>query len=184
MCGKKVDIKKFVANIADLFRRKGEAQGNMHIITKMIDINRTTEEINRFYEMFSPISDSCTLEEVNGWSSTEGEDLTLGSKRNTHNGIPVTKHDVCPFPFYSMNVNANGDVGICCYDWAHQTIIGNIKQESMYEIWNGKRMYDFRMMHLSHRRRECAACKDCHSVLFHPDNLDGFEEQIIQALGK
>ena len=180
LCGTAVSVKKLAENVKDLFLcRKGNLP---FMIAKMIDVNRTEEEKRLFYETFQEICDVCSIEEVGGWSTTGDRDFTLGIKNDSRNGIQHRERFVCPVPFYSLSVNFNGKVGVCCYDWAHQTIVGDAVKESLQDIWNGDRMYEFRMHHLNHKRELIPACRECHSISTQPDNIDGYEQQMIQAL--
>ena len=182
LCKTKVSVEELRNNIKDLFSRR--KNGKPFIITKMIDVNRTEEEKKRFYELFQPICDVCSIEEVGGWSTTGDRDFSLGIKNDSCNGIQRQERFVCPMPFYSMSINFNGLVGVCCYDWAQQTIVGDVTKESLSDIWNGKGMYEFRMHHLNHRRDKIPACVNCHSISIQPDNLDGYEDQMIRALNQ
>lgn len=67
----------------------------------------------------------------------------------------------CPVPFASTNILHNGDVLMCVHDWARREIVGNVRQASIAEIWNGERMRELRR--IVHRRRyeESPACRDC-----------------------
>ena len=45
---------------------------------------------------------------------------------------------VCKRPFTSCEITAMGDVIVCCYDWL-PVIIGNIRENTLEEIWNGEK---------------------------------------------
>lgn len=180
LCRTNVSVDQLVNNVADLFSRR--ENGTPFMIAKMIDVNRTEEEKRLFYEKFQTICDVCSLEEVGGWSTTGDRDFALGIKNNSCNGIQRKERFVCPMPFYSLSINFDGKVGICCYDWAHQTIVGDVTRESLLDIWNGEKMYEFRMYHLNHERNRIPACAKCRSISIQPDNIDGYEERMIAAL--
>ncbi len=65
-----------------------------------------------------------------------------------------------------MHILYNGDVICCCQDWKRELILGNVKEQSLYEIWNGEKYKLFRE-HLSGVRPspEGFICKRC-SVAF------------------
>lgn len=67
----------------------------------------------------------------------------------------------CPIPFASTNILHNGDVLMCVHDWARREIVGNVREASIAEVWNGARMRELRAA--IHRRRyeESPACRDC-----------------------
>lgn len=67
----------------------------------------------------------------------------------------------CHVPFYEMNVLFNGDVLICSEDWYRTTVIGNVKTQSLKEIWNSKKANENRRLLLKKKFEELAPCKDC-----------------------
>ena len=67
----------------------------------------------------------------------------------------------CPLPFYQTGILFNGDVILCCQDWNHNPVIGNIESESLRSIWNGPTLTTIRRSILAHRYDEVAPCRDC-----------------------
>lgn len=45
-------------------------------------------------------------------------------------------------PLKELNINANGDIPLCCMDWKNRFLFGNILQSSLYEIINKKEFID------------------------------------------
>jgi len=41
----------------------------------------------------------------------------------------------CKFPYEYLSVKSNGDVVMCCRDWFHVYVIGNLHDKSVKEIW-------------------------------------------------
>ncbi len=50
----------------------------------------------------------------------------------------------CTRPFEWFAVLDNGDVSPCCPPWINGYRIGNLYEESVDEVWNGKKAQDFR----------------------------------------
>jgi len=71
------------------------------------------------------------------------------------------KLDFCPHPFYQFNILSNGDVIICCHDWKHNKIVGNVNKSSINEIWNSAVFKKYRKILLSGRGHDIFPCKDC-----------------------
>jgi MoaA/NifB/PqqE/SkfB family radical SAM enzyme len=48
-------------------------------------------------------------------------------------------HDclICLRPFYSLELNLNGNVSVCCPAWS-KGMVGNTRKKSLQEIWNDK----------------------------------------------
>jgi radical SAM protein with 4Fe4S-binding SPASM domain len=98
-------------------------------------------------------------------------------------GVGLSKgHKVCPSPFYSLSIHSNGEVGVCCSDWSHKTIVGSIETERIGDIWKGEQLQKFREDQLNKSWRGMAACAGCEMVHHYPkyEDLDNFIDQIKQ----
>ena len=177
-CGISLDYDLFVRNIENLYR----AKGRIRIIVKMIDFGMSAEQRQKFYDLYSHCSDICAIDDPHGWSSTGEKDYTLGKKNTSFRGHQLDEKKVCPQSFYTLIINSDGSAGACCYDWAHQTNFGDLHNQSIQDVWQGKGMYEFRKMHLEHRRNENPACRNCHAISISRDCLDGYEDEISARL--
>jgi len=166
-------------NVLDLYQHRA----NCRIYVKIPSQGLTDAEIAKFYADFDDRCDYIGLENYHGWSTPELGDFTMGySGMDTYDGDPLTDKIVCPWTLFALTVNWNGAVSVCPEDWAHQTILGNIKKESLKEIWNGEAMYQFRKMHLEGRREENIACRGCYFTRTLPDNVDAYRGEILERL--
>lgn len=83
----------------------------------------------------------------------------------------------CPEPFYTMAIKANGEVTPCCTDWNGKMKIGNVKTQSLQEIWDGEALRRIQSLHVAKRRSEIESCRDCTMIYHFPDNLDSLTEE-------
>lgn len=67
----------------------------------------------------------------------------------------------CPVPFSVASILHNGDVLMCVHDWARKDIIGNVRDATLIELWNGDRMREIRSLVSERRYGEVPACRDC-----------------------
>lgn len=67
----------------------------------------------------------------------------------------------CPVPFASANILHNGDMLMCVQDWSRKEVVGNVRESSIAEIWNGPRMREIRALVRDRRYDEVAGCRDC-----------------------
>jgi radical SAM protein with 4Fe4S-binding SPASM domain len=58
----------------------------------------------------------------------------------------------------------DGTVSACCADQDHMMVVGNIKDNTIREIWKGKKMNDYRRMILEGRYCEVSICDDCYDL--------------------
>ncbi len=82
-----------------------------------------------------------------------------------------SKRKACPSPFYTLFVRADGVVTCCCVDWTGATAVGDLRTETLAEVWRGERLAAFRRMHLEGRRGENSACRDCSFIDSFPDEV-------------
>jgi MoaA/NifB/PqqE/SkfB family radical SAM enzyme len=67
----------------------------------------------------------------------------------------------CPYPFFQCSVLASGKVLVCTHDWSRHNIVGDLRTQSIREVWNGKALTDIRRLLLQGRMKDVAACADC-----------------------
>lgn len=158
-------------------------RGNCKVHAKIIDFGLSDADKRKFFLDFDEISDYITIDKATGWSLTAVKDFTLGSKPNGYLDLPRFEiKNVCPMPFFSLSINFNGQVSICCIDWAMLTTVGDLAKESLYDLWHGDRLYEFRKMHLSGNRKKNPACADCSAINGWIDNIDAHAEAVLEKL--
>lgn len=166
---------QIVKNISYLYNEKIRRKSHLKIFAKIIDTGLSKEETEKFYNDFLPISDIARVEGIMGWGYSEKKDFTLGLKPTVGmDGITLLKQDriVCPEPFKMLAINFNGRVSPCCDDWAHNLIIGDVRQESVQEIWKGQNLARIRRLHLENKRCELPTCANCQYMLGVTDLFD------------
>lgn len=84
---------------------------------------------------------------------------------------------ISPVPCYmlwkSMFILWNGDVSICCMDFDGAYILGNVKKQSIEDIWTGEKFTDVRHKHLKGDLSGLALCRNCHV-----NHIRGFEDKL------
>ncbi len=174
---------QIVRNVQILHEERERLQAPLFIAAKLIDFGLTGDELEIFTRDFSSCCDEISRTPAQGWSLSEIFDFTLGSQPivSLDGQTPLNpKRVACPFPFYTMAVNANGLVSPCPDDWSHKATIGDARAETLQEIWNGSRLQEFRLMHLDGQRSQNVACAKCHCIQGIPEDsdLDAHLEQL------
>jgi radical SAM protein with 4Fe4S-binding SPASM domain len=138
--------------------------------------------------MYKTIADEVCIEPPMNWDGQKNFMNNLYSKREIKKALYSSKKKekkVCPFAFYSLVIKCSGEVVACCVDWSKQTKIGNIKKESLFRIWNGKNLREFRKMQLEGRRSENKSCKNCTYLNTSPDNIDNLpRKKILETINE
>lgn len=178
LAGVDIDYDKYIDNIRDLYQR---SRGKVEISIKTIDNGLSEDEKGWFFDDFGGICDYIAIEGLHGWSASEMADFTLGN-RKSFDGTPRVEKVACPLVLYMLSISANGDASICNDDWGHWHQLGNVRDESVSDIWRGEKLRSFRELHLEGRREENRACKGCDYVNCLPDNIDDHREMLLGRL--
>ena len=68
---------------------------------------------------------------------------------------------ICQYPWERIMIGFNGDTQ-CCTGWnADDIILGNIKDETIYNMWHSSRMNEIRRLHSEGHRMELSSCANC-----------------------
>ena len=60
-----------------------------------------------------------------------------------------------------MNIASNGDVVICCLDYNHHHVMGNVKQAHVMDVWDSEKFNEMRNKHLKGDLPEmCLNCEN------------------------
>ncbi len=174
-----LDFKKFVANIEYFHKRKTDT----HVYIKIVDyaLDETDTE-QKFHGIFGDICDSMAVE--NAVPIMPGVDyekvLSNPGGGRTQFGLPVAPIQVCPQPFFTMQVNPDGKV-VPCYQISYPAIMGDTNGQSMLEIWNGEGYRAFRRAMLDGRDTANEVCAKCNFIkyrLFPEDDLQEAAERL------
>jgi len=123
------------------------------ITISIIEMEQTSHRLMSFYKKWARIVDKVTIESYSNWAG-KVEDK---SAKN-----PIThRRMACPRLWYNFTILNTGEVVICCLDYNGEIIIGDVKKQSIREIWTGKKITELRNMHLEGRHSKIHLCKDC-----------------------
>ena len=71
------------------------------------------------------------------------------------------RYRLCPYPWTQLAVTYNGDCVACCRDTAGRTVLGNVFEKPIMEIWTGEPYRLMRRNLLERRPERNAACAEC-----------------------
>lgn len=68
---------------------------------------------------------------------------------------------ICLWPWTKMAVLVDGRVVPCCMDYDGKYVLGDLKQDSLKDIWNGEKMIRLRKALLEGRKEDIELCCKC-----------------------
>jgi radical SAM protein with 4Fe4S-binding SPASM domain len=78
-----------------------------------------------------------------------------------HRALSSRPARMCELLYQKMYIGYNGDVLLCCMDWRRRIVLGNVRQQSLREIWLGERYQHYRQLHEQQRADELELCATC-----------------------
>ena len=109
------------------------------IIITMLDLNRTGQvnEFRRLQEAFQG-------KDVYIYLKSEDQQWY---RKDYHGTKSMHWSEFCKHPWMSMTIKSNGEAAMCMEDYNNEIILGDAKNESLYDIWNGEKYAKFRKDH-------------------------------------
>jgi radical SAM protein with 4Fe4S-binding SPASM domain len=71
------------------------------------------------------------------------------------------QRQACHKPFTDMVVYWDGGVALCNHDWDRQNLLGNLRRQSIAEVWNGANYRTIRKAHSQDIDRLEKLCRNC-----------------------
>jgi len=141
-------IEKNIEKLLDYKKKYNSKLPMIRLSFVVMDINK--HEIQQFIDKWEDKIDYIDFQRCMDFSKVnEKIDVDLNK----------VKDSFCSYPFYNLNIYANGDVCPCCSPYGQNFIIGNIHKESLKEIWEGDKIKRLRQQIAS--KTFNPMCKKC-----------------------
>lgn len=149
------------ANVLGLLALREEMSSATSIVVSFVEQRRNTEEVDEFEA---------------SWRDAGADDVVirrLHSNGGANRGIALVMHQrdkdrprtPCLYPWERAVLGPTGHVGFCPADWTHAASIGDYRQTTIRELWQGDFLSRLREAHCSNdfsdpRFSLCAGCPD------------------------
>ncbi len=97
-----------------------------------------------------------------GLADAVGYGFYVEREQTEQQTFPEVKGFYCAQPFQRMFLKINGNVTICCVDDKDETVVGNWREQSLYDIWNGTKYSQFRQQHAEGKYYDIEMCRKCY----------------------
>lgn len=177
-----VDFETYVENIRYFYRRSRGTGTKVYI--KIIDyMVKGTEREALFFNLFDSLCDEIaiehltpTIKDIDYDAISQGMRLDKGKNEER-----LIESGICPQPFYMMQINPDGKVVPCC-SMKYPAILGDVTEENVCDIWNGREYNHFRTLLLQDKEM-VRVCRDCNLYLYdmhEEDRLDDYVEKLLR----
>lgn len=117
-------------------------KNNLHttVVITMLDLNRTNQQED--YEKLMK-----AFEGMDVYIYLKSEDCQW-YRKDFHGTKSIHWSEICKHPWMTMTIKSNGEAAMCMEDFNNEIVFGDVHNNSLKEIWNGKVYQEFRMQHL------------------------------------
>ena len=138
------DISK---KLQDFYSMKTRIGGGFPLLKIQAIWSYIKEDPAVYYNYFKDFTDKINFDAENDYSLME---------------VPQDSNFICQYPWQRITVTWNGEIPLCISDWNMYIKIGNLKTQTIREVWLGAAMERYRKIQLDRKRLSIACCKKCH----------------------
>lgn len=143
-----------VQGVKDFIKLRNKTGARTTIRVKIMECDLIpAAEIKAFHALWADIADEVQVTGLHDWSGAI-EHLRITDETSEHR-FP------CALLWYALAVNSNGEVSICNVDWNYSGIVGNVHDQDLHTIWNGRPLKALRQAHLQSRWGQAPVCGQC-----------------------
>ncbi|MFC1562968.1 radical SAM/SPASM domain-containing protein [candidate division KSB1 bacterium] len=143
--------------------RKKLEKKKPRVSVTIIKMDKTVGEIDSFINYWKDIVDHVGVNDYNTWLGTV-EDLNVGEKKEKSSTGKFTFP--CDHPFNELAIAVDGRATMCCLDSDCSEVMGNLKENSIKEIWTGEKIIEKRQLLIENKYDQIQICKNCNSFIF------------------
>ena len=144
--GRNGNFETIVNNVKEFISMRNELNSSCLIEVRMIDMDFNRKEHKDF---------------VNFWSSRADRAIITASYDWPWSGQDKPFKAPCPKIREEMFFMTNGEAILCCWDAHSRTIIGDVKTNTVSEIWNSKKLKNIKKLLNEGEREKILICSKC-----------------------
>lgn len=144
--GRGGNFQKIVHNVQDFIKERNRQKSKCHIEIRMIDMDLTRAEQNDFISFWKKYADEASITQLYDWPWS---------------GQTGCFPAPCPKIKSEMFFMVDGQAVLCCWDAFARGIIGDVKKQTVEEIWLGNPNQQYRSWLDKGERHKIHLCSRC-----------------------
>lgn len=157
-----LDFERTKGKVLEFLRLRDEMRAHTRVQMSYLELKENAGDAGPFREFWEPKVDALEI-----WKPHN-----FGDGRDYRSRLDDSKKTSCGRPENGpLQIQWNGEVIPCCYDYNNQIILGNAFERPVLEILNGEK---YRLLRYAHRMKKFSMfpyCDQCDQLLPHADAL-------------
>ncbi|MFC2135181.1 radical SAM/SPASM domain-containing protein [Bacteroidota bacterium] len=149
---KNLDFEKTKKKISDFIKLRGNSK-KPEIAIHMLKIGLDKLSLNSIKKYWNELGVSVHIFK---YENRAGNVKEYNIEKNS-----LTRKVPCSRLLNQIYILVNGDVILCCADWKNEVTLGNIKEQSISDIWNGETRKRYVQAHLDSKYNKLKLCNVC-----------------------
>lgn len=155
-----LDWDGLIESVSYMVRERNRRQSETNIVVSVIEQEHVQGKMDEIAEFWLELGvDEVMRRKFLTWGSNTSLDAVNSADPTPY--LDKTEGEPCPYPFHRLNVDSRGKVEVCGYDIAGRTNFGNLREQTIREIWKGPMFEWWRQMHLDRRGGAIPLCREC-----------------------
>lgn len=148
------DVRKNILDFLKVREEVGKKNVRLSLVAVLMDENY--DELKEYYRFWENKVDGINL--INMENRSESFDKKSDKSLSYKKGLI---REPCMLLWSRLVVDWDGEVVLCCNDYAHKVVIGNLNKESIKDVWFGKKMSAIRNIHKKGDFSKIPFCDKC-----------------------
>jgi wyosine [tRNA(Phe)-imidazoG37] synthetase (radical SAM superfamily) len=141
-----------IRKLAEARRRRKSTR--LKIYLSFVECRENSHEVKAFLRKWSRRVDGISISYLHNW----GDRLNFD-----HRVSNAARRDPCRHLWLGMDVNVEGKVPLCCYDYETQTPLGDLTTQDIAEVWHGGILAGYRECHRRLDYDRIPLCRGCNA---------------------
>lgn len=157
-----LDFERTKAKVLEFLRLRDEMGARTRVQMSYLELKENAGDAGPFREFWEPKVDALEIWKPHNFGDGRDYRERQDDSRKTSCGRPENG---------PLQIQWNGEVIPCCYDYNNQIILGNAFEQPVLEILNGEK---YRLLRYAHRMKKFSMfpyCDQCDQLLPHADAL-------------
>lgn len=143
-------------NILGLIKLRNKKHSDLKINLVFVELEENKDEVKDYYKNWEKKVDSVNIINMRNWAD---ELKKKGTKESFH--YRNEKRFPCALLWQKMVVDWNSNVVLCCDDYTNEVVLGNLKNQTVKEIWQGDKLKKIRKCHVNGEFYKLPLCRNC-----------------------
>jgi radical SAM protein with 4Fe4S-binding SPASM domain len=169
---RKTPLQPVLNNIHYLIEKRNAAKSTIKIQVNFIDQPEAHPEMEDFKRYWTPLVDNVLLRVYYDATSVTGQ--TGGNITGRQSEFKTIERWPCQMFWRRFNIGDDGTARYCTDDWFNKTKLGDLRAQTIQEIWTGDAYNKLRHLHMTRMFGKNPYCAKCTEWQGMPWNYDYF----------